>query len=226
MVLWIHEANRVGASTMSGFGSDLHRFGLDPDSKPDQQQWSNLCRVIRALVNNPSLIIGSENSEVVMPTTGFLMTGGAPAPDAVTGAWNLTVERDGSTFSYRVSSVRSTITNGTNGAALPVSGLDTPTAISGTRWIVVEGDVAADLGISNLAIVALSSLADVKDVRMTSSSPIRQNKIRYYVGKITFAGTPAVPTVTQAGDQPLIVTTAFLNGAIVKVLAPHTNVPA
>ena len=47
---------------MSEFGSDLHRFGLDPSQPPDQAQWSNLCRLIRALVNNPMLSIGTENS--------------------------------------------------------------------------------------------------------------------------------------------------------------------
>lgn len=52
---------------MSGFGSDLHKFGLDPASPPDQAQWANLCRLLRALLNNPSLNIGSENSEIVMP---------------------------------------------------------------------------------------------------------------------------------------------------------------
>jgi hypothetical protein len=54
---------------MSAFGSDLFRFGLDPASPPDQAQWENLCRLLRAIVKNPYLQIGTENSQIVFPPT-------------------------------------------------------------------------------------------------------------------------------------------------------------
>jgi len=54
---------------MSAFGSDLFRFGLDPASPPDQAQWENLCRLLRAIVKNPHLQIGTENSQIVFPVT-------------------------------------------------------------------------------------------------------------------------------------------------------------
>lgn len=62
---------------MSGFNTDLHRFGLDPESPPDQAQWKNLCRFIRAIVNNPMLNIGTENSEIAIPQERAAATAGA-----------------------------------------------------------------------------------------------------------------------------------------------------
>lgn len=52
---------------MSAGGSELHRFGIDPDSPPDQRQWENVCRFLKALLNNPHLQIGNSNSQIVFP---------------------------------------------------------------------------------------------------------------------------------------------------------------
>lgn len=52
---------------MSAGGTELHRFGIDPDSPPDQRQWEGVCRFLKALLNNPNLQIGDANSQVVFP---------------------------------------------------------------------------------------------------------------------------------------------------------------
>lgn len=52
---------------MSSGGSELHRFGIDPDSPPDARQWENVCKFLKALLNNPNLQIGNSNSAIIFP---------------------------------------------------------------------------------------------------------------------------------------------------------------
>jgi hypothetical protein len=140
-------------------------------------------------------------------------------------SWELTVAADGEVWKYQVASKGSTVQDGTNGPAINLGAIfAVPTTISATSWIMLEADVDADSALTNWAFVALDSLADVKEVRLTTSAPIRQDKIRRYIGKITF--NDGLPTATQATTTPLIVTHAFLNAKLCKVLTEHNLAPA
>jgi hypothetical protein len=48
-------------------GSELHRFGLDPSLPPDQRQWENLCGLLKALLTNPHLHVGANQSLISFP---------------------------------------------------------------------------------------------------------------------------------------------------------------
>jgi hypothetical protein len=48
-------------------GGGLREFGIDPNRQPDASQWARLCRLVRALVNNPSTIVGHDSSETIFP---------------------------------------------------------------------------------------------------------------------------------------------------------------
>lgn len=45
--------------------SELHRFGIERGAAPDARQWGKLCDLLRAIVNNASLNIGSHGSEII-----------------------------------------------------------------------------------------------------------------------------------------------------------------
>lgn len=96
---------------MSMHGSELHRFGIDPDSPPDQRQWENVCKLLKALLNNPNLIVGNSNSQIIFPepiypalgisSRGSEMpfpvklittTGGTPTYEVTVG-WGYVIER-------------------------------------------------------------------------------------------------------------------------------------
>jgi hypothetical protein len=50
-------------------GSELHRFGIDEGQAPDARQWKQLCKLLTALITNPHLNVGSNQSEIVFPVT-------------------------------------------------------------------------------------------------------------------------------------------------------------
>ncbi len=54
------EAMRVPSSCFEA-------FGVDPNVEPTRKNWSNLCRTVWALINNPDLIVGRDNSRIRWP---------------------------------------------------------------------------------------------------------------------------------------------------------------
>jgi hypothetical protein len=49
--------------------TELHRFGIDPSKPPDAQQWAALCKLLVALLTNPHLHVGDNNSLIRFPAT-------------------------------------------------------------------------------------------------------------------------------------------------------------
>ena len=163
-------------------------------------------------------------------------TGGGETP--ARGAWNLTVAQDESeNWQWKVSSDRSTLTDGTNGDALdltPASTLwaagavkfDDPTTISATAWIVLEIGIDAedDHDIEDLTFSATATADDAREILVTGTPPA-QTKLRLLVGKIVFAD--GVPTAIQGEDRPQVIDWAFFDGVEVKAfgnpqLAPES----
>ena len=140
-------------------------------------------------------------------------SGGGPAPSI---AWRLSVEDDDG-WKFTVASERSTLTDGTNGTSidLPPTGLDTPTPITGTRWIICEIDVDAADGhaLSNPTITSVADADDAREILVTGTPPA-QTKLRLLVGKIVF--NDGVPSAIQGEDRPQVIDWAFFDGVEVK----------
>jgi hypothetical protein len=47
--------------------SELHRFGIDPSRYPDRRQWENVCKLLTAILTNPSLDVGDGQSQIRFP---------------------------------------------------------------------------------------------------------------------------------------------------------------
>lgn len=147
---------------MSDFGTDLHRFGLDPDSPPDQAQWQNLCRFIRALVNNPSLNIGTENSLIVIPES---VVGQAIRPTAREDKPFCFTYKDGSTTKLRGGVVTGGETNHTV-ADITLTPATSPE--NHRHWLAItfEANEADDVllpGVASITTITNASGAAVPD---------------------------------------------------------------
>jgi hypothetical protein len=129
---------------------------------------------------------------------------------------------------FKVSSERSTITDGTNGPAIDFSPTSTEwasgalkfdtlsAAITDDTWVVLEAEVSQFFVISNWTFAAKTTAEDAKEVGFNDpdpGDPVFQNKLRLIIGKIEFEDD--VPSVTQATTQPQTLTLDFVNGYIV-----------
>ena len=78
--------------------SELHRFGIDDDDeKPDRRWKKGVNRILRALITNPSLNFGTNNSEIIFPETLSARKQAAES-GASSGAFCSTYELDGDTY--------------------------------------------------------------------------------------------------------------------------------
>ena len=141
--------------------------------------------------------------------------------------FKLSARNDGGTLKWQVSSDYSSITDGTNGAAIDLgpSGadwgtgavkFDVETTISATKYIVLEADADVDLTLTDWTLSAVA-LADADEVGLTGTPPA-QNKIRLLIGKVTVDTTPDPDTVevSQAVFTPQQIGFSILNGLAVK----------
>lgn len=67
--------------------SELHRFGIDPNSPPDAAQWRGVCKLLTAIVTNPHLEIGDRQSLIAFPPSIIPKGRGGGAAAATTGAF-------------------------------------------------------------------------------------------------------------------------------------------
>ena len=144
-------------------------------------------------------------------------------------SFKLSTETEGGDVKYKVSSERSTITDGTNGPAInlaPASAawasgalkFDTlSAAITDDTWVVLEADVSTSFAITNWTIAAKTTAEDAKEVGFDDDEG-NQNKIRLLIGKIEFEDD--VPSVIQATTQPQIISFGYLNGQTPKIFSP------
>lgn len=125
--------------------------------------------------------------------------------------FKLTAFQDGETYHWQVSSVLSTITDGTNGSNLSIANLDTDNAYSATKWIVVQATVT-DLAVGSLSVTAVD---DPDEVGLDSSTPPEQNTIRLLIGKVSIVED--APVSEQFRFDAARLTYGFLNGILVRV---------
>lgn len=115
---------------------------------------------------------------------------------------------------YRLA--KGSIQDGTNGAAIDLTGVIETDFDATAGYVVIEATVATDLSLSDWKAVIVSNVTDTAEVKMTTSDPLRQEKIRLLIGKITLADIEA--TVWQAWYTSARVSHGFLNGSLVRVL--------
>lgn len=162
-------------------------------------------------VDDGSTIVGDYDT----PSTENLPTFNAPC------AFRLIINGNaGSGFSWEVSSLGSSITDGANGPAIDLSsaGFDNANAISDDKWIVLQADVSA--GTPASWVLAAVAAADTAEVGFDTATPPAQNKIRLRIGKVSFSSGEAA--AIQAVKDSQILTDGWVNGAFCKVLAAHS----
>ena len=117
---------------------------------------------------------------------------------------------------WTVLSDLSSVTDGTNGTEITLpAGFDTPNAITGRVWIVLEADVDTDLVVSNWTLTAATSAADAAEVG-TGGSPVAQTKLRLLIAIVGGLSADG-PALFQCVNTAQRITHGLLNGLPVKV---------
>lgn len=145
------------------------------------------------------------------------VTDAAAAAAATTGPFRLSVAIDGSDWKWTVSATGSSITDGTNGAAIDLStaGFGTAHTFSTTTAIVLKATVSSSLVLTDWTLAAVS---DSDEVGFNSATPPVQNEIRLLIGKVSYtSGSPSTAAALQACFSAQRITHGFLNGCLVKV---------
>lgn len=145
--------------------------------------------------------------------------------------FKLSISNNNGTLEWRVSSNRSSITDGTNGDAVDLSPtgadwatgavkFDVDTAITATKYIVLKASVDPDLEVTDWTLAAVNA-ADAVEVGTDAGPPITQDEIRLLIGKVTIdtAPDPDVVSVSQAVFSPQMITYGLTNGLPSKVFA-------
>ena len=124
--------------------------------------------------------------------------------------FHLSVSKVDSLYYWSVSSVGSTITNGTNGASMTIANMDTDTAFTSAKYIVAQATVTS-LVLGSITISAVDYPEEVD----TSGTPVEQDTIRYLIGKVDVVDS--APTKTQYALTAARLTYGFLNAKLVRV---------
>jgi hypothetical protein len=122
---------------------------------------------------------------------------------------------------YKVS--KGSIQDGTNGTPIALTGITETDTTATAGYVVLEADVDADLVITGWALAIKSGATDAKEVGMTTEDPIRQNKIRLLIGKLTLDG--AVATPWQAQFASVRINIGLVNGVAAKVFEDAPTYP-
>ena len=122
----------------------------------------------------------------------------------------LSVSKVGAIYYWNVSSVGSTITDGTNGASLAIGNMDTDTAFTAAKYIVAQATVTSLV----LGAIAISAVDDPEEVDR-SGTPAEQDTIRYLIGKVDVVDS--APTKEQHALTAARLTYGFLNAKLVRV---------
>ena len=180
---------------MSDGGSELHRFGIDPDSEPDQQQWANVCKMLKALLNNPNLLVGNSNSEIIFPDP--VNTSKDFNFKKVHIPFELTLVKVGAAYKVKVG-WGLVCERGIGSDAIT---LHTPTDLNTEISITVGQAVFVKVIVDSDAAIATSGVSIVVDADATvSPSPTVSATGAYYykLGTLTAAVAPATtPTFTK-----------------------------
>lgn len=164
------------------------------------------------------------------------MTGGSPestqgmsepdslAIDRTRTPFKITVTDTGSGMTWRVSSELASITDGTNGPSIDLSGagFDADISFSSEKYIALQADVSSSLVLSNWTLAGVS-LSFTDEVKITTSAPFRQEKLRLLIGRVAIVS--GKPKAYQAVTTPKIIVTDFYQGMLCKVFSDHSFHP-
>lgn len=134
--------------------------------------------------------------------------------------FNLVTRRIDGKDHWRVIYLGSSITDGTNGAAVDLTlvGFNADNPITETKYIVLEADVDPDLVVTNWALVEVApgDEANLEEVGMSDDDSTIQGKLRLLIGKVTIEPDKPI-NVAEAVFTAQRITHGFLNGIMVKV---------
>lgn len=165
--------------------------------------------------------ISAKGDSVGPYDTPETITGGGSGGSDFKHPFKLTTSVVDGSPKYRVS--KGSITDGTNGSAVSLSGIFDTDQTASAGFVVLEASVSEELVVSGWAL-AIVAEADAKEVKMTSADPPTQEKLRLVIGKITLSGS--TPTAWQALTSSVRIGLGLLNGVEVKVLEHAPTHPA
>lgn len=134
--------------------------------------------------------------------------------------FKLTTWKEGETLKYEVG--KGGIQDGTNGDAIDLSAvLEEEKVFTEAGYVVIEADVDSGLAltgwVARIAANPTDATNGAQEVRYTTGSTIRQDKLRLLIGKITMSDDPEpVPTAWQAQFTSVMITQGVHNGMLVK----------
>lgn len=191
--------------------------------------WNNLVEYVESMQSMIQCLMPRSSPDVLVNmgpggiTQKFARRGGGGGGFA-NQFFPLSVSKDSSGDLYwRVSEGKGSITDGSNGPVIDLSaispiGFDVDTAISATKFIVLEGEVAeTTMAITAWTFAAVDAGTDnvnINEIRFTTTGSIYQDRIRLLIGKVTVVSDKA--TAKQAVFGPQMITHGLLNGKAVK----------
>jgi hypothetical protein len=140
----------------------------------------------------------------------FKAQGGGKSPSA--HPFQLSVSAGAGGPKYQVS--KGSITDGTNGVAVALGDIFSSDESASAGYVVLEASVSEDMTTSGWELKIIATAGGTKEVGLTTGDPVRQEKIRLLIGKITLDGT--TPTAWQALFTSVVIGTRLLNGVEIK----------
>lgn len=134
--------------------------------------------------------------------------------ESVPTPFKITATKKNGIPKYKIA--KGSIQDGTNGAAIDLSALLEEETTATAGYVVIEADVDEDMVVSGWALAIHEDAADAAEVRYTEVAPIRQDKIRLLIGKITL-DEDDVPTAWQALFTSVRIIYGLQNGVALKL---------
>ena len=195
--------------------------GTDPGSITPAS-WNKLCDFIEELGDKTTALSPRTSADIYHKTSPAGVTSHLKRRSSSGGGEGLelpfapTVSTVEGVYKWNVSSVYSTITDGTNGANLAISGFDALTTFATTKYLVATASVSS-LEVSSISIAAVDDPSEV------IVSGYDQTDIQLLIAKVYIEDD--TPKVYRFCTQAQILGYDFLSGAIVRVFNPHTVHP-
>jgi hypothetical protein len=204
-------------------------FGPTPDySVQDFMEFLKLLRKRRANWISTAARISEEIENENGPETVGPLDTPRDIPEHLGGAaeeynvpFKLTTSTDDGVAKYRVG--KGSIQDGTNGAAISLSGITETETTATAGYVVIEADVDASLVITGWTLAIKTDATGAQEVGMTTTGTIRQNKVRLLIGKLTLAGDVATPF--QAQFSSVRINVGLINGIAAKVFEDAPTYP-
>lgn len=178
---------------------------------------------IRRLLDRPQVAMDPTQFSYTEDGTGVrtYRFGGAAGTGIFDHPFRLTVSNGTAGAKYKIAP--GSITQGTNGDAIALSGLFDVERSASAGIVVIEADVDGSLELSDWG-VSIISVGSAEEVGFSGGDPETQNKLRLVIGKITLDEGTA--TATQALYTSVRTGYAVLNGVEVVVFEAAPTHPS